>query len=255
MMMNIYNNLLLYFQFFTRIPINKGLDCKDKNFIEGTPFFPVIGLTIGMIQYIVFKLFSNFLNSQIIAIFLVLVSILITGALHLDGFGDCADGFFAFKGGKEKIIEIMKDSRIGAFGCIAIIFNILLKVALIDNSINIKMPELIIISPIVGRFSIVFLSYIGKSAKPQGTGNLFIGKVKLKNLLLTLIITVGFGYFIIGYEVLILIICSIFISLLFNKLCENKISGLSGDTLGANNEIVEIMCFLIYFIYINMTKF
>jgi len=251
-MVNIFNNLLLYFQFFTRIPINRELECSDKNFIAGTPFFPIIGLVIGVIQYSAYYLMSFSFNSQIVAIILVLISILVTGALHLDGFGDCADGFFAFKGGKDKIIEIMKDSRIGAFGCIAIVFNILLKIALIDNVIFQKIPELIVLSPIIGRFSIVFLSYIGKNAKPHGTGNLFIGKIQFKNLVSTFITTLLVCYFIIGISVLMLIGSAIVISLLFNKLCENKIGGLSGDTLGANNEIVEIMTFMVYIIYISL---
>ena len=251
-MVNIFNNLLLYFQFFTRIPINKELECSDKNFIAGTPFFPIIGLVIGVIQYCAYYVMSFSFNSQIVAIILVLISILVTGALHLDGFGDCADGFFAFKGGKDKIIEIMKDSRIGAFGCIAIVFNILLKIALIDNVIIQKIPELIVLSPIIGRFSIVFLSYIGKNAKPHGTGNLFIGKIKFKNFVATFITTLVVCYFIIGISVLILIGSAIVISLLFNKLCENKIGGLSGDTLGANNEIVEMVTFMVYVIYISL---
>lgn len=249
-MKNIINNFLLYIQFFTRIPVNKGLNCEDKNFIEGTPFFPIIGLIIGGFQYVVYYSLSTKLNSFTLAIIAVFISIIITGALHLDGFGDCADGFFAFKGGKEKIIEIMKDSRVGAFGCIAIVFNILLKVSLIDSTIN-TTPLLIIAAPIIGRFSIVFLSYIGKSAKPQGTGNLFIGKVKVRNLIYTLLITGALTYLLIGYRAILLIVTSMLVTYLFNKFCEKKIEGLSGDTLGANNEIVEIFTLIMYFIFTN----
>ena len=57
-MWNVFNNMLLYFQFFTRIPINKELNCSDKNFINGTPFFPIIGLAIGGIQYCTYYLLS-----------------------------------------------------------------------------------------------------------------------------------------------------------------------------------------------------
>lgn len=251
-MKNILNNFLLYIQFFTRIPVNKELKCDENNFIKGTPYFPIVGLIIGLAQYLVYLIFSFSLNSLITSILVVLASILLTGALHLDGFGDCADGFFAFKGGKDKIIEIMKDSRIGAFACVAIVFNILLKTALIDSSITIGVPQLIIASPIIGRFSIVFLSTIGKNAKPQGTGNLFIGKVKWENFFGSLIITMLASYVLIGNASIVLIVSSLVFSYGFDKFCEKKIGGLSGDTLGANNELIEIMNFIVYFTYLSL---
>ncbi|SHH85287.1 adenosylcobinamide-GDP ribazoletransferase [Clostridium grantii] len=235
------NNFLLFIQFFTRIPINKNLQCENKNFREGAIFFPVIGLIIGIIQFCIASIFSKWIPINITAVLVVLSSVIITGALHLDGLGDLCDGFYAFKGGKDKIIEIMKDSTIGTFAGAAIVFDILLKYTIIENLISYRTFNFIIIIPVISRFTIVLLAYIGKNAKETGTGNIFIGNIDGKTLIKTLAITVILSFAFIGLiRTFIVIILSAFLTILFNKYCEFKIQGLTGDLLGANNEIIEI---------------
>ncbi|WP_461204674.1 adenosylcobinamide-GDP ribazoletransferase [Clostridium sp. DL1XJH146] len=249
--MKIVNNFLLYFQFFTRIPINKNLECDRKNFREGSYFLLSVGLLIGAVQWSIASLFKEYLPGNIISIIIIAIPIVLTGALHLDGLGDMFDGFYAFKGGKDKIIEIMKDSRIGTFACAAIVIDILLKISLMEFFIGRGNLVIILILPVISRFTVLLLGYIGKVAKEKGTGNIFIGNIGKRELLIALVLTAIVSVLLLGalYS-FIIIFCAILITILFNLYCNKKIGGLTGDTLGANIEIVEIIIGIVYILLI-----
>jgi adenosylcobinamide-GDP ribazoletransferase len=241
------NDFLLFFQFFTRIPINKSLNCEKENFRRGSIFFPVIGLFIGILQWLVFYLLMKVLPVNITALFVVMVPIVITGGLHVDGLGDTCDGFFSFKGDKNKIIEIMKDSTIGTYAGIAIVFDMLARYVAVCTIVEMNLPLMLIATPIIARFTVVFLSFIGKNAKETGSGNIFIGNIHNKQMIIVTIVTLILVPLFIGLSKGIILVASALIfSFLFNKFCESKITGHTGDTLGANNELVEILVMILF---------
>jgi adenosylcobinamide-GDP ribazoletransferase len=242
------NDLLLFFQFFTRIPINKNLKCEKENFRRGSIFFPLVGLFLGFSQWLVYYFSIKVFSASITAVFVVMISIMLTGANHVDGLGDTCDGFFAFKGGgKEKIIEIMKDSRVGTFSSIAIVFDMLIRYAAVSTAIEKNIPLIIIAAPVISKFSVVFICFIGKCAKKTGSGNIFIGNIDLKRMAITTLFTFVFIFKFTGIKyALILMVSSLIFTILFNKYSESKIDGLTGDILGANNELVDILMMLVY---------
>ena len=242
-----FNDFLLFFQFFTRIPINKSLNCERENFKKGSIFFPIVGLFIGLVQWVIYYLLTKVLPANITAVFVVIIPIVLTGGLHVDGLGDTCDGFFSFKGGKDKIIEVMKDSRVGTYASIAIVFDMLARYAAVCTIIQMNLPLILIATPIIARFTVVFISFIGKNAKEKGSGNIFIGNIDVKRLVITAIITIALGTLLIGInKSAILIVSGMVLSFLFNKFCESKITGLTGDSLGANNELVEILTMVLF---------
>lgn len=240
-MKKVLNNFLLMVQFLTRININRSLDCQEENFKWGSIFMPVIGLVIGGIQWILYKLLINILPINISVTTVILAGIVLTGAMHMDGFGDMCDGFFAFKG-RDKIIEIMKDSRVGTYSCIAIVMDILFKYNLLCYIVQ-GFSAAIIVAPVISRLSTLFLVAVGKPAKSTGTGNLFIDAVNISQFFIGTLITAGILLFVVAinpeYSVLLMIL-AIMISFVFYLYCRRKIGGLTGDLLGANNEIIEI---------------
>lgn len=233
-------------QFLTRININKNLSCDKENFKWGSIFMPVIGLLIGGIQWALYKAIEYLLPINICVLIVILIGIILTGAMHMDGLGDMCDGFFAFKG-KDKIIEIMKDSRVGTFSCIVIIMDILFRYNLFYYIVP-RFSVAIIAAPVISRMSTLFIITIGKTAKSTGTGNLFIGNTKIVQLIIGIIITLMILLFVVvmnpRYSI-ILILSAILISFIFNLYCNKKIGGLTGDLLGANNEIVEILVLIL----------
>jgi adenosylcobinamide-GDP ribazoletransferase len=118
--------------FYTRIPCPKNIDHSPEYINKATRYFPLIGWIVGAISFLIFFT-SIFLFDTNIAVLLSLIAgVLVTGAFHEDGL---ADVFDAFGGGwtKEKILEIMKDSRIGTYGVIALIFLFAIKYVSINE--------------------------------------------------------------------------------------------------------------------------
>src|SRR5690242_9843932 len=117
-MRGIVHELLLAFQFLTRIPI-RGLPHQPEALARAAKFFPVVGLGIGLIAVAIHYLLVPYVPRQLLAMLLLSFFVGVSGALHEDGLADCADGLL---GGwsKEQILEIMRDSRIGTYGAIAI---------------------------------------------------------------------------------------------------------------------------------------
>lgn len=236
-----FESFLLMLQILTRIPINKSLPCENTDFKRGANFFAIVGLVIGLIQFVVYSFLIKYFNLDIAVIFIIIIDVLITGGFHIDGFGDTCDGFFATKG-KDKIIDIMKDSRIGTFACIGIIINLLIKFIGYTTVLNNTTSYIIILLPIISRVSIVLISYIGKAAKKTGSGNLFINTVTFNEVIINYLLFILIAIFMLDLKkILLILVISIIITILFNKYCNSKINGITGDSLGANNELVMLI--------------
>ncbi|MCT8978164.1 adenosylcobinamide-GDP ribazoletransferase [Clostridium sp. CX1] len=243
-MKRIIQNLLLMVQFLTRIPVNLNLPCEKEDFKRGAIFLPVVGFIIGAIQWGIYELFIRILPLEPTIVIILLAGIIVTGALHLDGLGDTCDGFFAFKG-NDRIIEIMKDSRIGSYACIAVIFDLLFKYALF-SSIAPSFPIGIIVVPIISRFTTVFIITIGKNAKKTGSGNLFVENVGKLQLFISFLLTTGILILMMNaIHVIILLFAGVVFTAIFNEFSKSKIGGITGDILGANNELVEILTLIL----------
>lgn len=245
-MVELFKDFLLMIQFLTRLPINLSLPCEKKNFRKGTAFFPMVGLIIGGIELGFYFVLRSILPVNITAVLLLLIGILLTGGLHVDGIGDTCDGFFAFKG-NNSVIEIMKDSRIGTYSCIAIVFDILIKYTALDFALQKGAWQVIVLATVLGRSSILLLSFIGKPAKPKGTGNFFIQNAGISELTIGILFMVCFSYVLVGVKSSAICIVSIIImTFLFNKLCMHKMNGITGDSLGANNELNEMLILILF---------
>ena len=119
------DGLILAFQFFSRIPINKEVDFNEENIKYCIFFYPLVGGIIGVLSslmyYILLK--SNLNIASLAAVFMM---IYLTGGIHIDGLSDTFDGFLSSRD-RERSLEIMKDSRVGTFGAISIIMILLSK--------------------------------------------------------------------------------------------------------------------------------
>ena len=120
--------------FYTRIPCPKNIDHNPDDLNKATRYFPLIGWIVGTVSFIAYYAVSLFLETETAVILGIIAGILTTGAFHEDGFADVCDGF---GGGwtKEKILLIMKDSAIGAYGAIGILLLLVLKFKVISEMI------------------------------------------------------------------------------------------------------------------------
>jgi adenosylcobinamide-GDP ribazoletransferase len=241
-------SLILMLQFFTRIPINTELDIKEDSFAKGIAYFPIVGLVIGFANAIVYYGFSRLLPGILPLIMVTLTNIVITGALHLDGLADACDGIFSARS-KERMLEIMKDSRIGTNGAIAIFFDLVLRIALLGYISDISIIKVILITPIISRTMMSVLIYISSNnGKGNGLGSLFIGRVKLSNLIIALAIGTLLSTIVLGYICLIIIVINVVFIFIYKRYILSKLGVVTGDTLGAANELSELLILLSFVI-------
>ena len=235
---------ILTLQFLTRIPINIQLDIQENDFAKGIIYFPVIGLIIGLFNGMLFYGTSKLIQGGVPILCYILGNVLITGALHVDGLADTCDGLFSARK-KERMLEIMRDSRVGTNGVIAILFDFLFRYSVLSSLSFEQALGAIILSSVAGRTILGILMYVSSYArKEEGLGGLFLSKVTgsrvcICSLLGTAIIFAGMK----GKGILLFILCLV-TAFVFKAYTYSKIQGMTGDTLGAANEIVEIIYIL-----------
>ena len=117
---------LIAFQFLTIIPLPITLRCEKGDLGRSTGWFPLVGLTIGALLAGTYGLIVPWLTPPLSAALIITEVTLITGALHLDGLADVCDGLAA-RGSRERFLEIMKDSHVGAVGGVGLVLGLLLK--------------------------------------------------------------------------------------------------------------------------------
>jgi adenosylcobinamide-GDP ribazoletransferase len=230
----------------------KGNDCKIQS--TALYWYPLVGallailavLPIIIINLIVFNSIyclnsdAKFLESAIF------VSLLAYGSrgFHLDGLADTFDGF---GGGytKDKIMEIMKDSRVGSFGATSLICLLLLKTVALSTVIENNIL-LVIAIVMVSRASLTLQCFISHYAKDYGLAKELCDNTKLSHLLvnfLFLLIPFYFLYAAGSLNIAIALLISMIVTtIVINRISLKKLGGITGDILGCTAEVVEMIC-------------
>jgi adenosylcobinamide-GDP ribazoletransferase len=227
-------------QFITILPIGRAGAYEPAKMI---PHFPSVGILLGMllvlVDHVAMRLWSQPVASLLDVIFLAMV----TGAFHLDGLGDAADGLYGQRS-KEEALAIMKDSRLGTMGLVAILFGLSIKWAGISG-LAAHRTLLLIVIPAYARgamlFGIRFFDY-GRSG--GGTGSDFF-KEKLKlsafwGMIIPVALSAVLGWRAIGFNLAFIAITAA-ILWYYNR----RMGSITGDMLGALTEISESALFLL----------
>ena len=228
---------IILLQFMTRIPVPVKVEYDEEKLGKSIKYFPLVGLIIGFFLFAV-----NFLagkvteNRQITAVIVIMAEILITGLIHIDGLADTADGLFSYAD-KERMLEIMKDSRIGTNGTVALIMYFLSKIVFLAA----VKPEYILLYPIISRLSTSINAGLGEYARKKGMSNGIIEKNGKKEAVISVVITAVLSFAVLRFKGLIVLALAILFILLFMKNVEKKIDGITGDTMGASLELTGIL--------------
>lgn len=239
--------------FYTRIPCPKNIDHNPDYLNKATRYFPFIGWIVGSISFLAFYLFSLFLSTETAVIFSIIISVLTTGAFHEDGFADVCDGF---GGGwtKEKILTIMKDSAIGAYGAIGLVLLFLVKFKLLSESISLFTHSIFLVFLLfisahslsrLAAISIIFTHEYSRddaSSKSKPIAKNHSWREVLGSFFFGLIPLLALSYF--NYKTLLALI-PIFITRYFlARYFQKCIDGYTGDCLGATQQVCEVVYYL-----------
>jgi len=239
--------------FYTRIPCPKNITHHPDYLNKATRYFPFIGWIVGSISFIAYSLFAQFLYTETAVICSIVISVLTTGAFHEDGFADVCDGF---GGGwtKEKILMIMKDSAIGAYGAIGLVLLFLLKFKLLSESISLFTNNILLIFLLfisahslsrLAAISIIFTHEYSRedaSSKSKPIAKQYTWKEVFGSFFFGLIPLIVFSYFDCRF---LLTIIPVFITRYFlARYFQKWIDGYTGDCLGATQQVCEVVFYL-----------
>ncbi|MBT5549635.1 MAG: adenosylcobinamide-GDP ribazoletransferase [Nitrospina sp.] len=234
-------NFLSAIAFLTIIPLpSRFLSIDGRQII----YFPLVGLIIGCLLCGVDQLLSLAPYPEIRIVGDVLLLVIISGALHLDGLADTADGFFSHRP-RDKILEIMKDPRIGVMGVLTILFCVLLKLAAVAGIIRSETLIWLAIAPALGRTAqVIGLVFVNHIAAEKTLAENFYQRGEYSLLIYCPLPFAVLLYMDWLMGLVTLIVFALFLSgLLFY--CKKRIGGITGDTLGATSEIIETLFLLI----------
>ncbi len=237
---------LIALQFLTILPIKIKSEIKNEDFGKSLLYFPIVGMLIGILLTLTLYLF-NFLPYLVLGVFILLVSFVITGGIHLDGFADTCDGFYGSKP-KKKILEIMRDSRLGTMGVTGLICLLLLKFALIVNTPKDILWKILIMMTTFARLSQVFACYTCKYARQEGKAKYFMEYAAKKDVAIGVLFTLSLFLWLMQTKGAILFLALIPLIFLFINYIKKRINGMTGDTIGALSELAEVSILLTFLI-------
>lgn len=244
-------NFITGLQFLTRIYIAKQTEWSPESFGRSVKFFPLVGAILGILLVMLNQLFAEYLPflgiympPHVLTILLIIANVILTGGLHCDGFMDTMDGIFSGRS-KERMLEIMKDSRVGANGVMAFVLLAILKWSLIMDMSPLVLPSALFVMPILGRFAMVIGITAFPYARLDGIGKAFAQYADKYTLYigaaLTLLLIISLG----KQAILSLGVVSL-CTMLVARYVTKVIGGLTGDIYGALSELAEITVLFVF---------
>jgi len=254
-MKKIIDGLLIALQLLTTIPFHSQIEWDKDCAKWSVRFFPLVGLIGGILiaAQLILLLEYTHVSTVIIAFWILFFGVLYTGGLHLDGWMDMSDAIFSYRD-QERKLEIMSDSRVGAFGVISLLFLLGFRFLFIYEIIEFSSLHqllLIILIPFLAKAALTALLIEGKFAKSTGMAAAYKDVISKKDLRYVggFIVLVSGVMIMVDFSlttpIMILIIASIFLYWFLKSIIYKEFGGITGDTLGALAEGEETFLWLV----------
>ena len=232
---------LVAVQFLTRFDIGRHNDIwSEENCGRSVKFFPLVGALLGAAYFAAASLMqqSGVFPQAVTAALLLVLTIILTGGIFFDGFMDSADGIFSGRD-REKCLEIMKDSRVGANAVMAFGAVLLTEWAALFSLLSVQLPKVLFVIPIIGRFVTVIAIVMFPYARPSGLGKAFHDFADKKTTLAVAFITTIVCLLPLGLANVTALTAGLIGGVFFCRHACHVLGGLTGDTYGAATIIAE----------------
>jgi len=226
------------FAFLTRIPVWSG-PLRDEDLGRSVAFFPLVGLVLGLALAGAGAAAGSVLSPAVGAVLLAALLAAVTGGLHLDGLADVFDAVGGGRGDRARMLELMRDSRIGAHGAAALVLLLAAKIAALTQVVERQDLLTLLAFPTVARWAVTPLIVLFPYARAEGLGRAFRGEasgVQVGIATATAVVVIAaLG----GRFALPALGCAVVV-LLFGLWLRRRLGGLTGDVYGAAIEIGEV---------------
>jgi adenosylcobinamide-GDP ribazoletransferase len=234
--------------FLTRIPVGNLYIFRAEDLSRSTVYFPVVGSLIGLLAGAVLFCAQLVFPAIVAVLLCMLTTVSVTGALHEDGLADAADGF-AGAGTPERRLEIMKESTLGVYGVVALWFSLTAKLlllgSLLEKGTAVTLCALIVANGL-GRAGTVALLFACPYAREgESKASPFANNVTLGEFVLSLLLPVLLAFLLLGRDAFTCLCGAAGVVWAAGVLSRKMIGGITGDCLGASNQIVELLCYLL----------
>ena len=231
---------ILALQFLTVIPFYKNLEVNEEDLGKSALYFPMVGLIIGGCLVCSNVLLSFFLPRSVVDGMLIVILVLMTGSIHLDALADTVDGIASGKERNEKL-RIMKDGQVGAMGAVAVFLVLMLKYLALAALPEYLKNQSLLLMPVMGRWSQVSVAYFSDYAGlKKGLGFPMTRHVTPLIFIFTTSISVLVAAYLFHYRGFIIAVLVVSFCLLYSRFFKRALGGVTGDVLGAANEITEV---------------
>lgn len=238
-------------QFLTRVPIRPQPYEADA-LSRAARFFPFVGLLIGASAALLHFLLAPHLPRLSVALLVLVYLVCITGCLHEDGLADAADGF---GGGwsREQILIIMRDSRIGSYGAVALTLSLLARLFLISSLPLAHVTQYLVTAHVLCRWTTLPLSFYLPPARARsddqvdqigGQGARLAQLTTRRTLIAGTLFSFAIVAVVLGRKALLPILTAAGATLLSARYYKRRIGGVTGDCFGATNQLTEIVVYL-----------
>jgi adenosylcobinamide-GDP ribazoletransferase len=239
-MKRLVEELLVAFQFLTQLPISR-IPYQPDSLSRSAKFFPVVGLVIGFGASVMQHILIPHLNRALVALLLLTFSVVITGGLHEDALADVAD---AFGGGwnREQALAILRDSRIGSFGALALTLSVLARFLLLSILPMNRFTEMVVSAHVLCRWTALPLSYFLLPARQSdaGQGARIAQRISTPSFVTGTLLSLAVVLYLMGREFWIPVLAALLITGLSGLYYLRRIGGVTGDCFGATNQLTEI---------------
>lgn len=240
-----WNELRTALGFLTVLPVAPSQAPTPDQLGRSMGFFPAAGLVIGLLLVVLNWTLDALIPRPVLDCLLLLILIALTGALHLDGMADMVDGL---AGGRDRagMLQIMKDSRVGAIGVVALVMLLLLKyLSLVSVPLAEKSAALMFM-PCAGRWVQVVLAAFCRYVRGEGgTGRSFVERVGEREILLATGTLLTAALVLFGMQGVFLVFLLGLAAMIMMRYFQARLGGVTGDVLGAASEVLEVLSLIL----------
>jgi len=233
------SRFLAALEFLTIISIPWRREVQEIQLGRSVGYFPVVGLIIGLILVGLNWLFRLVLPPGVANALLLVSLVILSGALHLDGFADTCDGLAGHKTVEDRW-QVMRDSRVGGFGIIGVVLLLLVKYVSVNSIPETLMMTTLVLFPVVSRWAMVYAIFAYPYARPSGLGKAFKQGTSWPRFTMATLITVAVAAILAQLAGLAIIFLIWVITVALATYLKRKFAGLTGDNYGTINEVTEV---------------